>query len=151
MTLLVAKYHISSSSANISFADGAAERVDYDEKDYDPYNAVTTGASWVFTAPHDGYYQAYAQVWLQSTATWALGEACYLTVFFNSVGKGRHYRNDINSGGTAIFTTMRITSTSFLYTGQTIYLSFYQNSGGALSLYTGGSDELYTYVDIFKI
>ena len=33
MTLLVAKYHISSSSANISFADGAAERVDYDEKE----------------------------------------------------------------------------------------------------------------------
>lgn len=49
---LVAQYH---NSAAITIATGVAV-IDFNTADYDPLSTVTTGASWVFTAPETGRY-----------------------------------------------------------------------------------------------
>jgi hypothetical protein len=64
---VAAKYRVSASSANLSFADGAIEVVDFDTKIYDTHNAVTTGAAWKFTAPYAGIYRVHAKTTWTST------------------------------------------------------------------------------------
>lgn len=66
--VVAAVYEISSSTANASFADNAVEIVDYDTKIIDTHAAVTTGASWKFTAPVRGYYRVSALLlWANGT------------------------------------------------------------------------------------
>lgn len=68
LSTVKAKYTLSSSTANASFADNSAEIVDYDTKVYDTHNAVTTGASWKFTAPKTGKYEINASLlWVNKT------------------------------------------------------------------------------------
>ncbi len=63
--IIKAIYSVTGATANSSFADAAAETVDYDNKISDTHNAVTTGASWVFTAPRTGDYL------IAGTAQWS--------------------------------------------------------------------------------
>lgn len=66
--VVAAVYELTSSTANSSFADNAVEIVDYDTKIFDTHNAVTTGASWKFTAPVSGYYRVSAPLnWANGT------------------------------------------------------------------------------------
>lgn len=59
---VVASFALTSSTANASFADGGgAEIIDFDSKLIDTHGAVTTGASWKFTAPVTGYYRISAR------------------------------------------------------------------------------------------
>lgn len=63
--VVAAKYEITASTANSSFADAALEIVDWDNKIFDTHNAVTTGASWKYTVPVSGSYRINAGL------TWA--------------------------------------------------------------------------------
>jgi hypothetical protein len=54
---VAAIYELTSSSANLSIADNSQEVLDLDNEIIDTHNAVTTGASWKFTAPKTGRYQ----------------------------------------------------------------------------------------------
>ena len=51
---LLARYHL---SANTSFTATGGTLINFDASDYDPLSLVTTGASWVFTAPATGWYE----------------------------------------------------------------------------------------------
>lgn len=63
-----AVYEVSTSTANASFADATFERIDADTKITDSHNSVTTGASWLFTAPRSGLYtMSVAFAWDSST------------------------------------------------------------------------------------
>ncbi len=63
-----AVYEVSASTANSSFASSGLEIVDYDNKIIDTHNAVTVGASWVFTAPRTGSYLVTANLlWSDNT------------------------------------------------------------------------------------
>jgi hypothetical protein len=67
--VVAARYQISASTANSSLASGgAAELLDYDTKVIDTHGAVTTGASWKFTAPVSGYYRVSAVLYLIAVA-----------------------------------------------------------------------------------
>lgn len=48
------------SAAGQSIPNGTGAVVDFGTKDYDTHGAVTTGASWRFTAPIQGYYECSA-------------------------------------------------------------------------------------------
>lgn len=50
---LIARAHCSS---DVALNPGTI-RVDFDFVDYDPQSTITTGASWAFTAPADGWYR----------------------------------------------------------------------------------------------
>lgn len=63
-----AVYVASGSTANSSFADATYEIVDFDTKVIDTHNAVTTGASWKFTAPRSGRYLVTTAVSWSSSA-----------------------------------------------------------------------------------
>jgi hypothetical protein len=66
--VVAARYEVSAATGNASFADAATEIVDYDLKSYDTHSAVTTGASWKFTAPVSGVYEVTACCnWFNST------------------------------------------------------------------------------------
>lgn len=65
---VAARYYVSASTANTSFADDVAEIVDADTKVYDTHGAVTTGAAWKFTMPMAGKYHAcIRQRWANGT------------------------------------------------------------------------------------
>lgn len=65
---IYASYYVSASTANSSFAHNTFETVDFDTEIVDTHNAVTTGASWVFTAPRAGRYHVNVAVqWNSST------------------------------------------------------------------------------------
>ncbi len=64
---VIAIYSITASSANLSIADNAEERLDYNNKIKDSHNAVTTGASWTFTAPYSATYEFCAAMWWNTT------------------------------------------------------------------------------------
>jgi hypothetical protein len=75
-----AQYTATTGSANTSFADATEETVDFNLKIKDPHNAVTTGASWKFTAPRTSDYRV--DVFLSWVNTINLGLA-YIEIFKN--------------------------------------------------------------------
>ena len=100
---VVAIYEVNASTSNSSFADNAAEIVDYNNKIIDNSNAVTTGASWKFTAPVSGNYSVSANILWNTTTNLSL---TFLEVYKNGVFNRRiaqtnHTTNHIN--GTQIF------------------------------------------------
>jgi hypothetical protein len=58
------------SSAGQSISNGAAPVVDFATKEWDSHNAVTTGASWKFTAPMPGIYEVCSMMEFAS-ASWS--------------------------------------------------------------------------------
>jgi hypothetical protein len=110
-------------AAGQSIANAATPQVNFDTKDFDSHNAVTTGASWKFTAPVSGKYRISTNVRYANTQNWALGS--YV---------GAHIYK--NGGDTvATDTAMQVAATS-LATGPTALLS------GTVSLLAGD------YIDI---
>jgi hypothetical protein len=65
--VVAAKYHNDSASQSIS--SGVKTIVDFDLKDFDTNNAVTTGGSWKFTAPVAGKYSIDTAVHFAANAT----------------------------------------------------------------------------------
>jgi hypothetical protein len=66
-----------------TMTDATATLVDFDTKDFDTDNAVTTGASWKYTVPtgKGGYYLVTALVTLQSSANWGVNESIVMYVY----------------------------------------------------------------------
>lgn len=57
-----------------SIAINATNTINYDTKDYDDHNAVTTGASWVFKAPLPGVYHISWNDRYAGNAGWNAGQ-----------------------------------------------------------------------------
>ena len=81
-----AKYSVSASSANLSFADSVTEIIDYDLVSYDDLSTVTTGAAWKFTAPRTGKYLVSAIISWSTNANLGITR---LEVFKNGTIEGR--------------------------------------------------------------
>jgi len=79
---VAAKYQVSGATANPGLATGATEVIDYDNVVYDTHSAVTTGASWVFTAPVSGKYRVAAAQVLSSGVP-AVNDQFNLSIFVN--------------------------------------------------------------------
>lgn len=58
--------------------------IDFEERDYDTHNAVTTGASWRFTAPVAGIYRVAAAFQSNASAD-TVGDSCGLAIYRNNV------------------------------------------------------------------
>lgn len=113
-----ASYYV---SANVSA--GTAQQINFDTKEFDSHNAVTTGSGWLFTAPISGIYalSGYVNVTVAATSG--------LFIYKN----GAIYKNlgDFNTDGETNMATGL-----FLNAGDTLQIrpgSTYTINGGALS------------------
>lgn len=133
----------------LSIANAAAVIVQYDTKTFDPIGMITTGAAWKLTAPIAGYYHIRAAASLQSTTTWALGEAADIRLFKNGAQVSVLDRDDeMNSAATAQIKGLYGSDVIELAAGDYIDVRMVQNSGGALTLHPFA---VVNYISIFKI
>jgi hypothetical protein len=98
--------------ATASQTISAATRANYDGKIYDTHNAVTTGASWVFTAPISGRYRT--SVFFNNSA--AVTGNPYIDLYID----GSAYQGIVSIYGLAGVGTG--SSTVYLNAGQTIQI-----------------------------
>jgi hypothetical protein len=77
---LVAHYSLTSGT----LIQTSATVINFQNKVIDTYNAVTTGAGWVFTVPETGYYDVSGYLTLASLIN-ASGLTLYLQVYVNGV------------------------------------------------------------------
>lgn len=135
---IFAYYHVNVSSApSIPNGGGGYTTVDFATKVVDTHAAVTTGASWKFTCPASLYYIVATNVTLASSTGWALGEHHRVDCNLNGTASWLlHYGDQNVSGGTAIYANSgaRVCMVP-ASTGDTIHISTYQTSGGALNLH----------------
>ena len=137
---------IYTTNAGQEIANNTQVRVDFEDKEVDTHDAVTTGASWVFTAPVTGYYDVSCMVTYTATTTWAIGEYGRIDVFIGAVDTYRLDRNDwIDSSGTAAYKCLSGSRCIPLDVYETLHIKTAQTSGDALALYNVGT---YNWISI---
>lgn len=140
--VVAAKYIMSASSSNISIANNAYETIDFDTKVFDTHGAVTTGASWKFTAPSPGYYRVSTGVNWASTTN--------MTNSAVKVFKTGSASEDSLLGAFATgMSQMTGSATFYLQAGDVLTPQVYQaDSGAAARNLTSSSN---TYITIEKL
>lgn len=138
---VAARYYVSASTANTSFADDVAEIVDADTKVYDTHGAVTTGAAWKFTMPIAGKYHVCVR------ERWANGTNLVDTDAFI-------YKNGSIYTGAARADTSTVYDINGCVTMNGVagdYIQWYGNqndsAAGARNIATTGS----SFIDIYRI
>lgn len=71
-----------STTAGQSISSGATAIVNFGTSTYDSHSAVTTGASWKFTAPATGKYRVSANI-VFASGTWSATQQPYLNLYKN--------------------------------------------------------------------
>jgi hypothetical protein len=127
---------------------GTQTILDFNNKIFDSHNAVTTGASWRFTAPSNGKYNIDVHFWF-ANGTWTTGNYLRYAIFKNGSA-------DDNLGQVVIQNTF---TNNFGQTGSTSvelkkdeYIDLrldHNRSGGALSIYASESG-IYSSISIIK-
>ncbi|UOF83102.1 caprin-2 domain protein [Caudoviricetes sp.] len=135
-------------AASTTCPHAAYATVNFDQQITDSHGAVTTGASWKFTAPVAGRYSVKTNVMTGGTTGWAAGEG--LTMRLRKNGSLFRYLHDEvveNTTSQNIFRKARGASNIRLLAGEYIDVQVYQSSG--VSLVCGGDSNL-TYIDIVR-
>lgn len=135
-------------NAGQSISNATITIVDFEDKTFDTHGAVTTGASWKFTASSTGYFKIHAAVLLSSTTTWGDTESGDLYLYKNGVLYSIMDRKDNYTSGSSVFMQLGGSDIAYLNAGDYVDIRLYQNSGAALALYT---DSNYNFVTIERI
>lgn len=142
-TLEVARHHAkarSDAGQNIPHAVTTVLIFEDEVYDTDTEYDIATG---IFTAKRDGYLHVTAAVLFDATTTWAATEIIWLGVHI--AGVVREYvdlRTDLSAAN--ILVRVGGSTTVWVNTGEAVTVRLYQNSGGALPLYSTTDD--YNYV-----
>lgn len=127
------------SNSGQSIPNNAVTIVDFEDKDYDTFNAVTTGASWKFTAPMAGVYSFKVAVTFDSATGWDIGEIEELLLYKNGSLVRELDLNEMltsDSSASATFQKgLRGSADLKLVAGDYIDIRTYQTSGTAKTLY----------------
>ena len=135
-----------STNAGQVLVSGIFSVVDFEDVTYDPLSLVTTGASWVFTCPIDGYYLVSFCLTFNSSAAWATGENSAAELFKNGVRfSSLDFYNSWQSGASATFTGSDLVP---CVRNDTLQIQALQSSGANISLFAGNA---YNYVVIARI
>jgi hypothetical protein len=135
------------STAGQNMVTGAALAiVNYGTLITDTHSAVTTGASWKFTAPIAGNYQINTMISWPAAASWADGERGLLQVFKNGTAYRSLDRKDNNPAGSLVY--MQGSTVVPLNAGDYIDIRLTQNSGSDIALSTSATD---VWVDVVKV
>lgn len=120
-----------------SIPNASATIVDFSTKlDGDTHSAVTTGASWKYTAQSAGWFQVSAAVRFVSSTGWTGNERLEMVLYRQgSTNKIFDYRHvDASGTGSAIPTNVGGSGLVYLLSGEYIDIRVTQNSGAALAL-----------------
>ena len=140
---ICAKY----TTASDSIGSGGTVTLDFNTKVYDTWNAVTTGANWVFTVPIGGYYIVRPHVLFDATNAWALGELASLMVRKNAATIAYlDYQNHMS--GTGIYARLAGSIVVETNKDDTLDIRIYQASGSTLTLRSAGT---FNYVCIARL
>lgn len=131
-----AKYN---TSAAQSIANTGEPIVDFGTKVYDSHGAVTTGASWKFTAPISGKYSVRAACHF-TNANWGASTLQSLRVYKNGSADDYIYWQEIQAALTSRQTTLRGGTTIQLNAGEYIDVRISQNDSGSRSLLNSSND-----------
>ncbi len=121
--------------------------IDFEDQSFDTNSAVTTGASWKFTAPATGYYQVNCMIMFANSSAWAAAELAKLEIFKNGTLWSVLWRNNQQST-TEVYVMARGSDIVQLNATDYIDIRVYQNTGGNLALYTNAENN---YVSIAKL
>jgi hypothetical protein len=136
--VVAAKYASSMSQVMVN-----GDRIQYNTKIFDTHNAVTTGASWVYTVPVSGIYEILGRVGTNSFTPSLISDELFVDIFVNGV------RINVTGGDSVEETT---TSRAFysggstlasLKAGDTVYFSYNFAEGSTLN---GSVDHNYIWI-----
>ena len=119
--------------------------VNFDIKDYDDLNVVTTGAGWNFVAPKSGEYVVSCSVFLSSTTNWTAGESAEIDIHVDGSYYSSLDRWQANASSVNQFVKLTGRDTVRLTKGQTIKIDVVQGSGSNLDI---ASNAGHTFVTI---
>lgn len=122
---------IYSTNTATSLTTATLTRIDFEDKTYDNYNAVTTGASWVFTAPKTGIYEVKYCFEMNISSAWDLTEPLIGII---DVGGTYQARREWFGGNINAAAHVGDSSLVSLSAGGTVYITLEQRSGGNLAL-----------------
>jgi len=143
---VVARYK---TNAGQNIPDTTMTIIDFEDVDYDTYDAVTTGAAWAFTAPIGGWYRVTVAITFASSTTWREDEIAQVELWKEGIVfsvLSRTWGQDSSGGSQFKFT--RGSDTIYLAVGEAINIRASQISGGALALHT---DSRYNHVAIERV
>lgn len=126
-------------NASQSITTGSNQIIDFEDKGWDSHGAVTTGASWKFTAPRSGYYRVHAAAFLTTGGGWAAGEHQELAIFKNGSRwsyLGTNFETAANTSNNYKF--MVGSDIVQLNAGEYVDIRIYQDSGGTILMQPDG-------------
>lgn len=133
---IFAKYE---TAAGQSIATATTTVVDFGTKNIDTHTAVTTGASWVFTAPEGGLYLVSSHLLFVSGGGWDAGESALLGLRKNT-SLVKYMAMYYSAGTHAQSVGVGGTETVYCNKGDTIDVIIRQNTGGSVALNTAASE-----------
>jgi hypothetical protein len=129
------------------FVAGAVEIIDFDTKVEDTDDAVTTGASWKFTAPTDGVYTVTVRIMLKDSDNWVDGE--FLDLRLTKGGSTFYHLVRSTVSGTPLYLQAQATATLRLAADEYISVNLNSDStGGTLTLI---NNAIYNSIEIVRI
>lgn len=147
---ILARYTLSGTQ---TFATGDEAITQFPILDYDTHSAVTTGASWKFTAPQDGYYDIRVKYSFNSRS-WGTTTYCELYTYKNGTTYPEDFLVDLDQrygNGQTIIMSVNGSTTLYLASGEYFHPMVYQNSGGNAVGWTGVRPDFYGYICITSI
>jgi hypothetical protein len=131
-----------------SIPDAVNTTINFNTKDYDTHNAVTTGSNWEFKAPVAGLYNVSAHT-LFDLSTYSQNGAITLSLFKNGAFYVAFGRVATGTFNTNIYSVAPLGSVDVqLNAGDSIRLSLFNATGASRNLY---NDDRYVWVAIHKI
>jgi len=136
-------------AAGQSIANAATPIVDFGTKVFDTHNAVTTGASWKFTAPYSGKYRITSSLRYANGLAWVAGGGVASLIY----KAGSTYASSdtmVAAAGTfgSSSPSSSITSTVDMSAGEYIDIRTVHSESSARALLTSGN---YNFVEITKV
>lgn len=120
--------------------------VNFEDKDYDDLNAVTTGASWSYTSPVDQVVSVKAGIQFLSTVNWSTGNSILLQIYKNGTLYSQIDQLEVeNSAGESLALGARGSDDVKLNAGDTIDIRVYQDTGSSLAL---NSNSTFNFISI---
>ena len=121
-------------------------QINFEDKEEDKTNTVTTGAAWHFDVQEDGTYSIKTKIIPYFTDV-AVGQSAYLYLFKNGVEKERLWYNTFPSAFTNSYVTMKGSATISLVRGDYIDIRARQITTGTATL---PADTAFNSVSIWK-
>lgn len=134
-------------AAGQSIPNNTETILDFGTKVYDTHGSVTTGASWKFTAPVSGLYSVQSLgTW--AAASWTVNQITRMSLYKNGALYRRLASQQAGNTLSHQLNPCAGSTTLQMNAGDYIYITAYQNQGGAVSMLASADS---VYVSITRV